>query len=393
MLHGKTRFMDRDLKSRGMQNALVVRISADGELVWARQFGRSWHNQAHHIEPGPDGTVFIAGVAANGFHRSLARLRNPNGWENERPFVAVLDGDGTMIAAKDLTQRVKDLRAYAQGVRVAGEQGLVEELGPNLEDRGRHDYDIERDVRGYPYEMRLDDHGGLWTASFAKSAKPHDFQISRFEPDRAPVHRVLERPTRGISTVQAIVYEHGLIVASAETRELSPSIVYPTRDGGERIVQRGEYERYMHWWSLDDRGDVRWHHEQRLQTAVTPRLYGTPIAMVEHDGTIFTRLATEGPVRVAGRTLSPPSERSVQYGFIVAMDEADGRVTEILEPKTPCGRSWLNVGTGDLLIRNLFMMDGDDIVLSTNGLECHGRSPQVIILSAGAGEGRRRANQ
>jgi hypothetical protein len=58
---GKARFGDQSLTSAGKRDIFVAKLSATGDLLWARSFGGTGDDCANGIAVAPDGAVFVAG--------------------------------------------------------------------------------------------------------------------------------------------------------------------------------------------------------------------------------------------------------------------------------------------------------------------------------------------
>jgi S-formylglutathione hydrolase FrmB len=102
--------------SAGDKDAIVGRVSATGELLWLRQVGGPGEDKALAVAPGPDGSVYVGGVAGQGMPGAQAAGAN-DGW------VARYDGAGELVwlrgVATSANDQVSGLVARADGSVVA----------------------------------------------------------------------------------------------------------------------------------------------------------------------------------------------------------------------------------------------------------------------------------
>lgn len=103
-------------QSAGDKDALVGRVSATGELLWLRQVGGPGEDKALAVAPGPDGSVYVGGVAGRGMPGAQAAGAN-DGW------VAQYDASGSLSwlrsVATSANDQVSGLVARADGSVVA----------------------------------------------------------------------------------------------------------------------------------------------------------------------------------------------------------------------------------------------------------------------------------
>lgn len=113
---GKVRVGTQVIRSRGMQNALVMMLEPDGSIAWVRQYGEQWHNAIGRVVQLSDGRFAVAGIAANGFHPTLSiRPTAPDaGFNAERPFVGVLTEKGEWAWIRDWPDLVADLHPESE---------------------------------------------------------------------------------------------------------------------------------------------------------------------------------------------------------------------------------------------------------------------------------------
>ncbi|MHA7134269.1 alpha/beta hydrolase-fold protein [Oerskovia turbata] len=102
--------------SAGDKDALVGRVSATGELLWLRQVGGPGEDKALAVAPGPDGSVYVGGVAGQGMPGAQGAGAN-DGW------VARYDASGALSwmrgVATSANDQVSGLVARADGSVVA----------------------------------------------------------------------------------------------------------------------------------------------------------------------------------------------------------------------------------------------------------------------------------
>ena len=91
----------------GRQDVIVIKISREGKLLWWRLIGGPNHDRAYAVEVGPDGAVYLAGRAGEGFPTTAGVVQPQFGGDIEsRPgslygrqdgFLVKLDREGKLL--------------------------------------------------------------------------------------------------------------------------------------------------------------------------------------------------------------------------------------------------------------------------------------------------------
>ena len=312
-----------------MSAALVVRLDQSGTVLWARSHGSRWHNQFDHVEVGSDGSIWVAGLAANGLHPTLPRRPDLTGaGDDERPILGRLDENGSIRWVADQALPVRDLLYTPNGLLAATSSGDVLRFKAGREGAPDQVHDLAlptEEPAGVAIgasglgQLRLS-MSGLWQLRSVRLADHWEAIVDRWSWGReAPVSTSLGRVHSGSAFNFRLAIGEGDLMAMTSRR---------TRTNGSAV-----------WYRVARTGGVVWQHDVSLGPFRKDDYSLEAAHLAVQRGRVLTLFTYGKTAELHGVALTGGGANSggfVQGASVLQLDLANGNAVQVDTIADPC---------------------------------------------------------
>lgn len=171
---GRAQFGTTELESRGATDALLVKLSPEGEVRWVKQFGGRYKDMIWRVAVDPSDNVFVQGVFADEVSWGGDPLKTRNGNDNDI-VLAKYDANGNHLWSRRFGNAFNEL-AGGLAVDAAGFASITGSFDLSIDfGKGEVPAAGESDV----YVARFSPTGELvWSTTFGASREDIGFGIA-----------------------------------------------------------------------------------------------------------------------------------------------------------------------------------------------------------------------
>lgn len=126
-----------DLPGYGMNDAVLLKLDALGNVIWGQVGGGEQQDYAHSLSAWQQDAVLISGVARSGF--SGLGSTNPEQWSTTNGFISAIDGDGEPLWQQAIhpSRGITNIEVSGQAAYLAGEfSGKASLMGHEFSSKG-----------------------------------------------------------------------------------------------------------------------------------------------------------------------------------------------------------------------------------------------------------------